>query len=175
MNEELRNGINTRLESKNDFDSIRDNFFTKRSNQDQTIINPVNQDDLVNFHNFNKALNKPYEDTYSREYNKFELEDELDKKYESETENIKQKNTIYSKNFNPEFNFQKNVKKNFNDQVQSRLDINNIGSNVISKKENSNIITSKSNSKQKLNEKFPLHKEALISKNPPIIYTRDYE
>ena len=43
---------NTRLETKNDFDELRDNFFSNRTNLEQNIIKPINQDDFVNFHNF---------------------------------------------------------------------------------------------------------------------------
>jgi len=62
---DLINGINTRLESREKFDEIRKQFLVKRSIQDQNIIKPINQDQFINFQSFNKSLND--------DYNKFEL------------------------------------------------------------------------------------------------------
>ena len=59
---ELRNGINTRLETKNKFDEIRSQFIDTRIAQDHNIIKPINQDDYANFHTFNKSFNKAYDD-----------------------------------------------------------------------------------------------------------------
>lgn len=52
MNQQMR-GVNTRLEVKNNFDELKDNFFSSRITQTQNIIKPINQDNLLDFHNFN--------------------------------------------------------------------------------------------------------------------------
>ena len=48
----LGNSVNTRLESRNDFDKLRNQFIQNRTAQNQQIIKPINQDDYVNFHQF---------------------------------------------------------------------------------------------------------------------------
>lgn len=48
----LGNSVNTRLESRNDFDKLRNQFIQNRTAQNQQIIKPINQDDFVNFHQF---------------------------------------------------------------------------------------------------------------------------
>ena len=80
---ELRNGINTRLQSKENFDSMRSQFINTRANQYQQIIKPINQDDFLNFHSFANE----YESYSIRDANKKNVNDEFEKYYESKEAN----------------------------------------------------------------------------------------
>lgn len=55
---ELRNGINTRLQSRENFDNIRSQFLNSRNSLDQQLIKPINQDELLNFHKFSDDMSK---------------------------------------------------------------------------------------------------------------------
>ena len=61
---ELRNGLNTRLESKNIYED-KTNYFQNRNFEEQTIIKPINQDTYVNFEKYNKSFNKSIENNFN--------------------------------------------------------------------------------------------------------------
>ena len=105
---ELRTGINTRLESKKDFAKLRDQFFTTRTTQNQTLIQPINNDKFLNFHSFNNGFNKQHEKDYDDYVNKF---NDNHGSFINLQDSKKPNNDKFS------------VEKNFNFQNQMRLDI----------------------------------------------------
>lgn len=128
---ELRNGVNTRLEIKNNFND-KNNFYSNRNIQDQNFIKPKNQEDLTNFGNFNDK------DTISLEKYKFK------EKANNISENILKKNnipeTILSKNINPKydklFNPKDNLTKISNIRIESDIKKNIYHINKETYKEN---------------------------------------
>ena len=112
--------INTRLDVKNSFDELKENFFLSRTNQTNNIIKPMNQDNILQFHNF-RNLEK---DTKLSA-------DDMDVKYTEFKDNEIFKNTIYSQNTNNIPKINDNVKK------ENTNNISQINENV--KKENNNI------------------------------------
>lgn len=123
---ELRNGLNTRLESKNNYQD-KTNYFANRNYEEQTIIKPLNQDNYVNFENYNKSFNKSLEDNFSDDYNNYSINNENIKMNNNKIKNVN-KDIIYSKNLNPksETIINSNIKNNYNEMVNSRLEINNL-------------------------------------------------
>ena len=105
---ELRTGINTRLESKKDFAKLRDQFFTTRTTQNQNLIQPINHDNFLNFHSFNNGFNKQHEKDYDTYVNKF---NDNHGSFINLQDSKKTNNDKFS------------VEKNFNFQNQMRLDI----------------------------------------------------
>lgn len=123
---ELRNGLNTRLESKNNYQD-KTNYFANRNYEEQTIIKPLNQDNYVNFENYNKSFNKSLEDNFSDDYNNYSINNDHIKMNNNKMKNVN-KDIIYSKNLNPksETIINSNIKNNYNEMVNSRLEINNL-------------------------------------------------
>lgn len=123
---ELRNGLNTRLESKNNYQD-KTNYLANRNYEEQTIIKPLNQDNYVNFENYNKSFNKSLEDNFSDDYNNYSINNENNNMNNNKIKNIN-KDIIYSKNLNQKSEniTNSNIKKNYNEIVNSRLEINNL-------------------------------------------------
>jgi len=71
---ELRNGVNTRLQTKREFDDFKSSFFDMRSNQDKNIIQPLNQDKLIDFHNFTEKKLEETDKIEDKVYQNFTID-----------------------------------------------------------------------------------------------------
>lgn len=70
MFNDLRGGINTRLYSKNKYDSKKHTFLNNRSKEDQNMMKVDNNGQFTNYELFNKEFNKKYK-KMEDEFNKF--------------------------------------------------------------------------------------------------------
>tara|TARA_Y100000385_G_scaffold290251_1_gene362648 strand:+ start:3969 stop:5444 length:1476 start_codon:yes stop_codon:yes gene_type:complete len=147
---ELRSGVNTRLESKNNFDDIKSNFYSNRNSQDQNFIQAINQDNFINFHNYNESLNSTFDDNYSNDYKDYSIEPTLDKNIKksikSETSNQDKINFDIDNNIDNYINSNIDNYINKNTKSKINLETENINKSYYKKKDDSNI----NNNKQKL-------------------------
>lgn len=142
---ELRSGVNTRLESKNNFDDIKSNFYSNRNSQDQNFIKAINQDKFINFHNYNESLNSSFDDNFSDDYKEYAIESNIDNNIRSEIVNEdrinldKSNNDTESKvkldiNYNKNINTPYYIKKNDSDINNNKEKLINVLSLVLKKR-----------------------------------------
>ena len=82
MFDDLRGGINTRLYSKNKYDTKKNSFLKNRSKEDQNIMKIDNNGQFTNYELFNKEFNKNYKEM-EEEFNKINKEKtDIEKKNE---------------------------------------------------------------------------------------------